>query len=41
VNLARCRLQKEPARQLPNLQKLPMAIVTGALRLSQEILPTL
>jgi pimeloyl-ACP methyl ester carboxylesterase len=28
-DLARCWLQKEPARQLPNLQKLPIAIVTG------------
>ena len=28
-HLARCWLQKEPARQLPNLQKLPIAIVTG------------
>src|SRR5258708_5220123 len=27
--VARCWLQKEPARQLPNLQKLPIAIVTG------------
>src|SRR5258705_2346009 len=27
--LARCWLQKEPARHLPNLQKLPIAIVTG------------
>jgi pimeloyl-ACP methyl ester carboxylesterase len=29
TDLARCWLQKEPARQLPNLQKLPIAIVTG------------
>ena len=29
ADLARCWLQKEPARQLPNLQKLPIAIVTG------------
>ena len=28
-DLARCWLQKEPARQLPNLQKLPIVIVTG------------
>jgi len=28
-DLARCWLQKEPARQLPNLQKLPIAILTG------------
>ena len=28
-DLARCWLQKEPARQLPNLRKLPIAIVTG------------
>jgi pimeloyl-ACP methyl ester carboxylesterase len=28
-DLARCWLQKEPVRQLPNLQKLPIAIVTG------------
>ncbi len=28
-DLAKCWLQKEPARQLPNLQKLPIAIVTG------------
>ncbi len=28
-DLARCWLQKEPARQLPNLQKRPIAIVTG------------
>ena len=28
-DLARCWLQKSPARQLPNLQKLPIAIVTG------------
>jgi pimeloyl-ACP methyl ester carboxylesterase len=28
-DLARCWLQKEPARQLPNMQKLPIAIVTG------------
>ncbi len=28
-DLARCWLQKEPARQLPNLGKLPIAIVTG------------
>jgi pimeloyl-ACP methyl ester carboxylesterase len=27
--LAKCWLQKAPARQLPNLQKLPIAIVTG------------
>ena len=27
--LAKCWLQKSPARQLPNLQKLPIAIVTG------------
>ena len=27
--LAKCWLQKSPARQLPNLQKLPVAIVTG------------
>jgi pimeloyl-ACP methyl ester carboxylesterase len=26
---AKCWLQKSPARQLPNLQKLPIAIVTG------------
>lgn len=29
ADLARCWLQKEPARQLPNLAKLPIAIVTG------------
>jgi pimeloyl-ACP methyl ester carboxylesterase len=29
AELAKCWLQKEPARQLPNLQKLPIAIVTG------------
>ena len=29
TDLAKCWLQKEPARQLPNLQKLPIAIVTG------------
>jgi pimeloyl-ACP methyl ester carboxylesterase len=28
-DLAKCWLQKSPARQLPNLQKLPIAIVTG------------
>ena len=28
-DLAKCWLQKAPARQLPNLQKLPIAIVTG------------
>jgi pimeloyl-ACP methyl ester carboxylesterase len=28
-DLARCWLQKSPARQLPNLQKVPIAIVTG------------
>ena len=28
-DLARCWLQKAPARQLPNLQKMPMAIVHG------------
>ena len=28
-DLARCWLKKPPARQLPNLQKLPIAIVTG------------
>jgi pimeloyl-ACP methyl ester carboxylesterase len=28
-DLARCWQQKEPARKLPNLQKLPIAIVTG------------
>src|SRR5260370_1026346 len=28
-DLSRCWLQKEPARQLPNLGKLPIAIVTG------------
>ena len=28
-NLARCFLQGEPARQLPNLQGIPIAIVTG------------
>src|SRR5262249_3923356 len=28
-DLARCWLQKAPARQLPNLQKLPIVIVTG------------
>jgi pimeloyl-ACP methyl ester carboxylesterase len=28
-NLARCWLQKEPARQLPNLQKVPILLLTG------------
>jgi pimeloyl-ACP methyl ester carboxylesterase len=28
-DLARCWMQKAPARQLPNLQKMPMAIVHG------------
>jgi len=28
-DLAKCWLQKSPARQLPNLQKLPIAIVVG------------
>jgi len=28
-DLARCWLQKEPARQLPSLQKMPTAVVTG------------
>jgi pimeloyl-ACP methyl ester carboxylesterase len=28
-DLAKCWLQKAPARQLPNLQKLPISIVTG------------
>jgi hypothetical protein len=28
-DLAKCWLQKSPARQLPNLQRLPIAIVTG------------
>ena len=28
-DLARCWLQKSPARQLPNLQKVPILVVTG------------
>jgi pimeloyl-ACP methyl ester carboxylesterase len=29
ADLARCWLQKSPARQLPNLQKVPISIVVG------------
>jgi hypothetical protein len=28
-DLAKCWLQKAPARQLPNLQKMPISIVSG------------